>query len=61
MGRPEFDPAASDEPLYSTPDAGTDYLYASGHQPERLTEGFIGGQVTDGTFFVNGSGPTEGE
>jgi hypothetical protein len=24
MGRPEFDPAAADEPLYSMPDAGTD-------------------------------------
>lgn len=53
MGRPDYDPAADDEPLYTAPNMGTDYLYASQDPPSRLTEGFLGE-----TFTVNG---TEGD
>lgn len=45
MGRPDYDPAANDEPLYLVPEAGVDYLYASQDPPARLTEGFVGGQM----------------
>lgn len=55
MGRPDFDPAADDEPLYSAPDMGGEYLYASGGQPERLTEGFLSGQRTGEILEVRGS------
>ncbi|GAD32904.1 precorrin-2 methylase [Microbacterium sp. TS-1] len=37
MGRPDFDPAADDEPLYAARDLGGEYLYASGDRPERVT------------------------
>lgn len=55
MGRPDFDPAADDEPLYSVPDMGSEYLYASGDRPERLTEGFLGDQMNGEILEVRGS------
>lgn len=60
MGRPDYDPAANDEPLYMVPEAGVDYLYASQDPPARLTEGYVGGYMTGDVMEIKAA-DTDGD